>query len=146
MVDVTNLTEKEIDKSLIKKICEKVLEKEKAKGDIEIFIVGPARIRKINKKYRGKNKATDILSFEEKKFLFEEKISEFKKNKLGDLIICPRRIKKEAKREGIEFEKMLIRVLIHGVLHLLGYDHQKEKEAEIMEKKEKECLDYILNS
>jgi len=146
MIEIINLTEKEINNKLVKETCEKVLRKEKIKGDIEIALVGPSRIRKINKIYRNKNKATDILSFEEKKFPFEEKIAELNRNKLGDLIICPARIKKTAKREGIEFETLLVRVLIHGILHLLGYNHQERGEAKIMEEKEKKYLNYILNS
>ncbi|PIR71400.1 MAG: rRNA maturation RNase YbeY, partial [Candidatus Nealsonbacteria bacterium CG10_big_fil_rev_8_21_14_0_10_37_25] len=72
------------------------------------------RIRKLNKKYRGKNRMTDVLSFPD--------------NGLGEIVICLREVKKNAKKFGSSFKKELSTCLIHGILHLLGYDHEKSVE------------------
>jgi len=63
---------------------------------------------------------------------------------LGEIVICLREVKKNARRFNSTFKKELVRVLIHGILHLLGYDHEKlEKEAEKMEEKENYYLSQI---
>jgi len=122
MIEINNLTSQKIDEKFLKNICQKVLEKEKRKEcQLSIAIIGPARIRQLNKKYLGKNRATDVLSFPELKNF---KVGESVKN-LGEIVICPREVKKNAKRFDSPFEKELARVLIHGILHLLGYDHEK---------------------
>ncbi|MCK4473993.1 rRNA maturation RNase YbeY [Candidatus Parcubacteria bacterium] len=124
MIEINNLTTNAIDKELLKMVCEKVLQGEKTKEkNLSIALVGQGRMREINKKYRKKNRATDVLSFPD--------------NGLGEIIICLREIKKNAKKDGFSFEKELTQVLIHGILHLLGYDHEKsEKQAKKMEEKQ----------
>lgn len=72
-------------------------------------------ITKLNKDYRGINKPTDVLSFEP-----------------SDIIICEAYAKREAKRRAISAREELIRLAIHGVLHLSGYDHCTEKEEDEM--------------
>lgn len=77
---------------------------------LTLIFVSPARIKKLNLIYRGKNRATDILSFPLSK-------SE------GEIYLCLAEIKKEARREGLTLEKMLSSLFIHGCVHLKGYDH-----------------------
>ena len=80
-------------------------------------------MKELNKKYRRKNRETDVLSFPGEKE--------------GEVIICPSVVKKNAKNFGSSFKSELVRILIHGILHLLGYDHEKsKKEAIKMEKKQ----------
>lgn len=79
--------------------------------DLTVAFVSAAEIRKINKKYRRKNKPTDVLSF----------FSDFA---LGDLILSPEVIRQNAKTHGVRFKDELTYVLLHGILHLLGYDHE----------------------
>jgi len=116
MVEINNLTTVSIDEEFLKKVAEKVLEGEKAKGELSIALVGQGRIRELNKKYRGKNRVTDVLAFPS--------------NGLGEIVICLREVKKNAKRFGSSFEKELATCLIHGILHLLGYDHEKMEEKQ----------------
>jgi len=116
MVEINNLTTVSIDEEFLKKVAEKVLEGEKAKGELSIALVGQGRIRELNKKYRGKNRVTDVLAFPS--------------NGLGEIVICLREVKKNAKRFGSSFEKELATCLIHGILHLLGYDHEKMGEKQ----------------
>lgn len=123
MIEINNLTTNPIEEKFLKKITKKVLEGEKRKRDISIVFVGPERIRKLNKKYRKKNRTTDVLSFPY--------------DNSGEIVICLQEVKKNAKRFKLIFEKELARVLIHGILHLLGYDHEKNKiNAKKMFKKE----------
>lgn len=142
-MEINNLTAVEVDEVLIKKIVAAVLKSEKKDitGDVSIAFVGPGRMRKLNKTYRRKNRVTDVLSFPESQVKFEKfKIGGRQKMQgLGEIVICLREVAKNAKRAQSDFEKELSRVLVHGVLHLLGYDHeQSEAEAEKMRGKEME--------
>lgn len=115
MIEINNLTTTPIEEEILKKVAERILEGEnKRNTDLSIALVGPGRIRKLNKKYRGKNRVTDVLSFPD--------------NGLGEIVICLREVKKNAKKFGSSFKKELSICLIHGILHLLGYDHEKSVE------------------
>lgn len=126
MIEINNLTTVKIDKEFFKEITEKILEGEKKKeANLSIALVGQGRIRELNKRYRGKNRITDVLAFPNREL------------GLGEIVICLREVKKNAKRFSSTFEKELARVLIHGILHLLGYDHEKSKtETKKMEEKQ----------
>jgi len=117
MIEVNNLTTNKIDKQFLIGLAKKVLQGEDKKTELSIVLVGPARIRELNKKYRRKNKATDVLSFQY--------------GDSGEVVICLREIKKNAGKFKSTFKKELARVLIHGILHILGYSHttMKNKEA-----------------
>ncbi len=95
--------------------------------------------------YRGKNRVTDVLSFENKSVIpyLAKAFPRLKKNKdiefidppdnikrLGEIILCFPQAKKQAKRLNHSLEKELTILLIHGTLHLLGYDHEKMKDVE----------------
>ena len=99
------------------------------KVELSLNLVGEGKIRSLNKKYRGKNKVTDVLSFG----------MDYKTSgkcdiiSLGDIFICLPFAKKQARKEGIELKKELSRLVVHGFLHLLGYDHEKSsKDTKIM--------------
>ena len=123
MIEINNLTSFAVDKKLFTAIAKKVLIGEnKGKETLSLAFVSKEEIKKLNKKFRGKNKPTDVLSFELKE-----------KECLGEILICPEIV--QEKKEDIR------KVFIHGILHLLGYDHEKSKmEAEEMEKKEEKYL------
>jgi len=132
MIEINNLSEKyrKLDKDFLKKTAEKVLkgEKIKTKTEISIAIVDSPEIKKLNSKYRKKNKPTDVLSF--------GKIGE----EISEIVICPEVVEKN----GDNFKKEMAEVVIHGMLHLLGYDHEKKKsEAETMFKKQEKYLSKI---
>lgn len=131
MIEINNLTVgRGVDENFLKKIVKKVLIGEnKENKDVSIVLLGPGRMKNLNKKYRKKNKTTDVLSFQ-----YDDS---------GEIILCLSQIKKNARKLNISFEKELNRVLIHGILHLLGYDHEdSRRKAEEMQKKE----DYYLSS
>jgi len=128
MIEVNNLTTVSADEEFLKKVVEKVLESENKNKDLSIALVGQGRIRELNKKYRGKNRVTDVLAFGDN-------------DGLGEIVICLREVKKNAKRFDSNFETELAKVLIHGILHLLGQDHEKN---EIAAKKMEEKQNYYL--
>ncbi len=119
MIEINNLTTSKIsnvDKEFLKGVAKKVLKGEKRKEiDLSIAFIGEARIRKLNKKYRNNNKITDVLSFGDE---------------LNEIVICLREIKKNAKTYNSTFKKELARVLIHGIFHLLGYNHKEMQKKE----------------
>ncbi|MFC1789701.1 rRNA maturation RNase YbeY, partial [Patescibacteria group bacterium] len=98
------------------------------KMDISIAFVGRAEIKRLNKKYRKKDYFTDVLSY-------------IYSRNLGEVVICPQVVDKNAKIFNNSFKKELVRILTHGILHLFGYDHEKsKKEAEKMIKKEEKYI------
>lgn len=130
MIEINNLTATPINDDFLKKVAERILKEEKREADLSIALVGLNRIRELNKKYRKKDKITDVLSF--------------KYNHSGEVVICPQEVKKDAERLKSAFKKELARVLIHGTLHLLGYDHEKsKKKAQKMTEKENYYLNLV---
>lgn len=116
MIEINNLTTVSVDKEFLKRVAKKVLKSENRKEiDLSIVFVGEARMRKLNKKYRGKNKVTDVLSFGQG---------------LNEIVVCLREIKKNAKIYDSTFKKELARVLIHAILHLSGYNHKEMQDKE----------------
>lgn len=93
---------------------------------VSLASVSREEIRKINKKYRGRNAVTDILSvpnYENRENLLKEKKAAVF---LGELIICCDYVRKSAKLNNVSFKKEIICVIAHGILHLLGFNHTKE--------------------
>lgn len=146
MLKINNLTSNDIDEDFLKEAAQKVLKEEQEEGKISLAIVGENRIRKLNKRYRGKNKVTDVLSFPEQEVKIEKfKIGPKEQTKgLGEIVICLKRVKKNARRNDKEVKEEFGLVLIHGVLHLLGYDHQEEGETQEMEQKQQQYLKEVL--
>ena len=144
MIEINNLTSISLNEEFIKRVGKKVLSGEGKKKNINISIalVSPSIIKKANSKYRKRNKATDVLAFPG---AIKGKIfSEGKFNALGEVIICPSVVKKNAKIFGLPFEKELSKVLIHGILHLLGYNHESsKKKSSEMERKQNYYLSKI---
>lgn len=101
----------------------KELKLKNKKIEIGLSLVGEAKIKELNKKYRGKNKVTDVLSFP----LDEARLKKYDILPLGDIFICLPFAVKEAKRQSISLEKELAWLTVHGFLHLLGYDHPDDE-------------------
>jgi probable rRNA maturation factor len=105
--------------------------------EVVIRLVDEAESAQLNQEYRGKSGATNILSFE---FDIPANVPV---NLLGDLVICAPLVKKEALEQHKTLEHHWAHLVIHGVLHLRGYDHLEEAEAEEMEAKEIEILQQL---
>ena len=91
-------------------------EKKELRKELTIVFLNRAAAKKINSDLRDKDYATDILSFEASEA-----------DELGELVLCPQVLKAQAKQHSHSFRAELGYMLIHGVLHLLGYDHEKSK-------------------
>lgn len=103
--------------------------------EISISIVDKDEIKALNKTYRDKDSVTDVLSFP----LFERD-NILDSGMLGDIVICQEKIKEQAKEYNHSETREFIYLLIHSLLHLLGYDHIDEEEKKIMRLKEKEIM------
>jgi probable rRNA maturation factor len=104
---------------------------------VVIRIVGEAESRAINGRYRGKDAATNVLSFP-----FEAPPG-IESHHLGDLVICAPVVEKEALQQSKEVIDHWAHMVVHGILHLRGYDHQSEPEARRMESLEKHILETL---
>ncbi len=93
---------------------------------VSLLFVSEKAMQAMNKRYRKVNRPTDVLSFETSKIPTPKtKGSPREKIALGDIVICHSYAKKEAKRRAIEPKEELVRLCVHGVLHLMGMDHAK---------------------
>ncbi|HNR79321.1 MAG TPA: rRNA maturation RNase YbeY [Mesotoga infera] len=129
---VQNKTERTIDSKKVSNIAKKVIEKELADteiGSLNILLTDDAEITSINKQFRNKEESTDILSFG---YGLEEE-------PIGDIVISLERIAEQSQEFGNSFEEELLYITIHGVLHVLGYNHEgddtEDEEIFLLQKK-----------
>lgn len=114
----------------IKKLVDFALEYQKIDNSVfNIIIVDEDKIQEINKEYRNKDSVTDVISF-----ALEDDNTFIKTDVrvLGDIYICLKRAKDQSKEYGHSFIRELSFLTIHGLLHLLGYDHMNEEDEKIM--------------
>lgn len=109
--------------------------------DVTISFVSNERIHKLNKEYRGMDKPTDVLSFECDNVPFDdEDVDDVEEYELGDVIIATDVALAQTEEFGTTFEEEVSLLTVHGLLHLCGYDHIEDEEAEIMEALEQSLL------
>ncbi|WP_409272568.1 rRNA maturation RNase YbeY [Pseudomonas sp. KCJK9111] len=115
--------------------CELALQQRKADSEMTIRLVDEAEARELNHTYRHKDYATNVLSFpaDVPDDLLDIPL-------LGDLVICVAVVEREAAEQGKSLAAHWAHLVIHGCLHLLGYDHIEDEEAEEMESLERELL------
>ncbi len=127
-MEINNLTSFSIDNDLFLKTVKIVLEGEGvSEENISLCLVNKEEIKKLNHTYLGRNYVTDVLSF-----LYEED------GLFGEIVVCPEKVQEDV--SGKDFTKEVSRVIIHGVLHLLNYDHAKSSEERSMKEKEENYL------
>lgn len=129
-------------------------------AELSLLLVDDSRMRGLNHKYRGLDRTTDVLSFpqiqnkmQDTRFRIHDKKNwascivhhaSLTSLVLGDVVINLQAVKRQAPEHGLSFNEELIWLLVHGVLHLIGYDHERSKYAERkMRSKEKELLGYL---
>ncbi|MEK7644402.1 MAG: rRNA maturation RNase YbeY [Patescibacteria group bacterium] len=123
----------------IKLIVFFVLEKEGVGGDLSLHFIGDRKMKTLNSLYRHKNKTTDVLSFavgENEKF--QDGAAD-----LGDIFVDVPHIRRQATQWEEKFETEMARMIIHGILHILGYDHIHKIEAKTMFSKQENYLELI---
>ena len=110
------------------------------KINLTIMLSNNKKIKKLNNEFRKKNKSTDILSFPS-----NEKIKISKQTYIGDIIISYNYVDKPKNQKLKIFEKKLIKIFIHGFLHLLGFDHLKNKDYKKMLKEEDQIYKSVIS-
>jgi len=132
VVSESNLWSKKIKKADIffnslAKVFPKKYRFIKKKVSLTILLSDNEKIKKLNKKFRNKNKATDVLSFPS-----EKKINIKKSPYIGDIVMSYDFMNKPKTLSALEFKIKITKIFIHGFLHLLGYDHIKLKDFKVM--------------
>ena len=125
------------------KVCKAFPKKYKffnKKVSFTLLLSNNKNIKKLNKDFRNKNKSTDILSFP-----FNEKIKILKESYLGDIIISYDFIDKPKSQDLKFFKKKLIKIFIHGFLHLVGFNHIKDKDYKKMLKEEDQIYKSVIS-
>ena len=111
--------------------------------EISILLLDNSQIRDLNREYRKKDKPTDVLSFP----MRDESSDNVQPQLLGDIVISVETAEKQARQRNHSLYRELCFLLIHGTLHLLGYDHETSKKVEKqMQKKEAEIFDRIIEN
>ena len=134
-------------KSIVNKILKTLNEHEPV--ELNLVIIDNEQMKQINRMYRGIDDTTDVLSFsymhdsDQNKHVFILPPDE--KRNLGEVAISFERVLVQAAEQGHSVEEELKTLVVHGVLHLFGYDHERYKERIIMNSKEREVLK-VLNS
>lgn len=138
---IRNFTKNWIDRKRLEKTADAAAGEEHIKGEIEISLVftGEKRIRRLNKTYRGIDRVTDVLSFEG---VGDDKFIDPADNvfRPGEIFICYPRAEKQAREKKHAVSVEIDILLVHGILHLLGYDHAENADFAVMSKKEKNIL------
>jgi probable rRNA maturation factor len=132
-------TGREYPTAHLKKIAASILKAlEQNRAELSVALVGDREMRPLNAKYRKKNKTTDVLSFPAGPELPAQA------GLLGDVIISVEQAKRQARDCKISLEIEMVTLLIHGILHLLGYDHERsQRQAKIMATLEQKLLSHL---
>jgi probable rRNA maturation factor len=120
--------------ALARRAAEAALASERVReGELAILLADDARMRALNREHRGIDKATNVLSFPAAKVADDARA-------LGDLVLAYETLTQEAAAEGKPLSDHLMHLVVHGTLHLLGFDHMREADADIMEARERQIL------
>ena len=137
-INITNSTNETIDEKLLYKVANYALEYEKVSNAVlNIIIVDNEYIHKINRKYRGVDRETDVISFALED---DDTFVKLPIRVLGDIYISIDRVKSQALEYGHSETREISFLTVHGILHLLGYDHMKEEDEKIMFSKQDNIL------
>ena len=124
-------------RSIIGKAAEAALLMEKCEGcEVSIFVVDDAEIHRLNKLYRDVDRPTDVLAFA----MREGIDSDLNRDVLGDVVVSLTRAEQQARLYGHDLGLEMSLLVSHGVLHLLGYDHEKRDDLSLMQRKQREVL------
>jgi len=139
-VIISNRSGVSVNLDLLHELAEDVLDFEKVDtgAELSIVLVDENKIKQLNAEYRGINLPTDVLSFPQ---LTENPTGPYL---LGDVVISPQIAEVQAGEYQHSPEKEMAILLIHGILHLLGFDHETPEDKALMEEREKKILDNFL--
>lgn len=133
MVEINNTTDEKIDLQLVREVAEKFCVEHGVTGELSIAFVSDDDMKEMNLQTRGKDKVTDILSFEDDD-----------EEHFGELVIDYSQIKRQSKEFTKSIDDELVFILVHGLLHLLGYDDEvEEKRLEMIARGEEFIRKYL---
>ena len=132
-VDIKDIQDKvKVERRFIRKIVKETLKKEKKSGEVSLVLAGNEYVKEMNLKYRSVNRETDVLAFP-----MDEEI-------LGDIVISVEKVQEQAVSYRQSFEEEMARIIIHGVLHLLGYNDSNKHESKRMHARQEQILKEVL--
>lgn len=101
----------------VRRIVRGVVAGERREADVSVAFVGPARMRLLHREWKGRDRTTDVLSFA---------LPQPGGRLAGDVYVCPAVAREQARAHGVALREELARLVIHGTLHVLGYDHPED--------------------
>ncbi len=136
-VFIANEQELSVDEPSLSGLARHVLDKEglDESAELSILLIGADHIRRLNARFAGHDHATDVLSFP---MMDDEEANE---SMLGDVVLCPEIARANAEKLNHSLDRELNVLLVHGILHLLGYDHQGKMDQSEMERRLTEILE-----
>lgn len=140
-IEIKNRTRVKIDLKAIEKYADKILVSTKKYADCELSItfIGDRSMQELNEKYRGKGQPTDVLSFS----MMDDEDGLPESHLLGDVVIAPRQAMADAVEEKVPFNNKVRELVLHGILHLMGHDHETPSDARKMERQREKILGSI---
>ncbi len=135
-----------LDSEPLRRLAEMVLREEQFPIDTEVTLlfVGEEQIATYNERFMQRHGATDVLAFPVehlKPGVVPERRPGGPPLNIGDVVIAPSIVRAQAESAGVQFDEELSLLVVHGLLHLLGYDHQDDADAEEMEDRERQLLE-----
>ncbi len=126
-VEVVNLTRLAVDPEAVTRLVTGVLAGEDVRsGELGVRFVGAARMRRLNREYLGHDEVTDVLAFPLEDGDDASEPEPGMPRLLGDVVVCPRRAAAQARAAGTPLAFEIALLLVHGTLHVLGYDHDAD--------------------
>ena len=133
-VDIKNMQDRiKVDRRFIRRVVRETLKREARSGEVSLVLAGNEYVRELNRKYRSIDRATDVLAFP-----MDEEI-------LGDIVISVEKVQEQALTYRQSFEEEMARLIIHGVLHLLGYSDKSKHDEKKMHVRQEQILNVILS-
>ncbi len=107
------------------------------RGDaVNVIVIDDRAMRRLNRRYRGKDKPTDVLSFPYEAGPGDDVV--------GDVYVSHQTLARDARRLGVDARDLSMRIVVHGLLHVVGYDHESDADAARMERRERAALKRVL--
>jgi len=106
---------------------------------INVIITDDRTMRRLNRRYRGKDKPTDVLSFS-----YLDDVPRDRSTPAGDVFVSYQTLARDARRLGVAPANLALRLVVHGFLHVIGYDHENDADASRMERRERTVLRRVL--
>ena len=132
-IDIKNVHRRKVNNRFVRMVTRETLKKEKRSGEVSFLFTGDDYIRELNRKHRSVDRVTDVLSFP----MDDEEI-------LGDIVISVEKAEEQAAAYNQSFEQELGRLIIHGLLHLVGYGDSGRQQRKRMEERQEQILKEVI--